>query len=405
MSYRQATPRPEGYAQWPRADQDAWCDQHFPAGFGAAKDEAPPSLIFDGNVEIDLNGRWTVKNLLPDRGVAVLAGASGAGKTFVALDLARCVATGKDFVGHRVKRAGGVLWLACEGEGEVPYRLAAMRSVGLPGASEPMPFAHTTDCPHLTAEGAAAKLVSLVANCEAAMRHRYGVGVVAIFIDTLAAAAGFTDENSAADTQKAMNCLAAVSRQTGALVVAIDHHGKTIEAGLRGSSAKIAAADCILTVLHEASSDGGIANRRLIKTKMRGGITGPVAAMELVSVTLGTDEDGDEVTSAVVEWTGHADARKPRIDRKPAKGLTLLMRCFDDALANFGGKFRPFHDGPWVSAVLESHVRDAFMLASQTEDSTRDAQRKLFTRSLAAALNGGELLTRLDGEQPKIWRA
>ena len=52
----------------------------------------------------------------------------------------------------------------------------------------------------------------------------------------MSAAAGFDDENSAAETQKVMNMLAALARETKALVLLIDHYGKIIETGVRGSS-------------------------------------------------------------------------------------------------------------------------------------------------------------------------
>jgi ABC-type branched-subunit amino acid transport system ATPase component len=47
-----------------------------------------------------------------------------------------------------------------------------------------------------------------------------------IVIDTLSGAAGFDDENSAAETQKVVNLLRDLSTTTGTLVAVIDHHGK-----------------------------------------------------------------------------------------------------------------------------------------------------------------------------------
>ena len=65
----------------------------------------------------------------------------------------------------------------------------------------------------------------------------------------MSAAAGFDDENSAAETQKIMNVLASLARETRTLVLVIDHYGKVIDTGVRGSSAKSAAADAILACL------------------------------------------------------------------------------------------------------------------------------------------------------------
>lgn len=43
--------------------------------------------------------RWRVKNLVPKAGAIILAAVSGEGKTWVALELARCIAMGADFLG------------------------------------------------------------------------------------------------------------------------------------------------------------------------------------------------------------------------------------------------------------------------------------------------------------------
>ena len=44
---------------------------------------------------------WIIKNWLPDSGLAMLFGPSGAGKTFCALDMAASIASGKAWHGHR----------------------------------------------------------------------------------------------------------------------------------------------------------------------------------------------------------------------------------------------------------------------------------------------------------------
>jgi AAA domain len=58
---------------------------------------------------------WLIKGLIPTRGHGLLSGQWGAGKTFVAFDLAAAVMTGQPFLGHATKRQCGVLFLAAEG--------------------------------------------------------------------------------------------------------------------------------------------------------------------------------------------------------------------------------------------------------------------------------------------------
>ena len=72
-----------------------------------------------------------------------------------------------------------------------------------------------------------------------------------IVIDTMITAAGFSsgEDNDAAAAQKVMNSLRITSQRTGALVVGIDHFGKVVETGTRGSSAKEGAADVVIALL------------------------------------------------------------------------------------------------------------------------------------------------------------
>ena len=58
-------------------------------------------------------------------------GPSGAKKSFLVYDLACCIATGKDWHGHRVKQ-GNVLIIAGEGHGGLNRRLKAGRSTTIP---------------------------------------------------------------------------------------------------------------------------------------------------------------------------------------------------------------------------------------------------------------------------------
>src|SRR5262245_65170727 len=64
------------------------------------------------------------------------------------------------------------------------------------------------------------------------------VEVAVVFIDTVITAAGYAkagDDNDAAAAPKVMSTLTAVSDQTGALALGLDHLGKFMATGTRGS--------------------------------------------------------------------------------------------------------------------------------------------------------------------------
>ena len=73
-------------------------------------------------------------------------------------------------------------------------------------------------------------------------------------------AAGYAEggDNDTAASQRVMNTMRILSQHTGALVVGIDHFGKVVETGTRGSSAKEGAADTVIALLADRELSGGV---------------------------------------------------------------------------------------------------------------------------------------------------
>ena len=184
------------------------------------------------------------------------------------------------------------------------------------------------------------------------MQATFGLPLALIVVDTVSAAAGFEDENSASETQKVMTVLQALSRATGALVVPIDHYGKVDETGIRGSSAKSAAADVILACLGIRDKEGNVSNQRLAVAKIRNGAAGRVIPFEL------RQADG----TCIVDWRldGLVDE-----GRKAQGALAKNTRDLQTRARKRPHRFRrrsaPIPDGPEVLAVDREKVRNEFM--------------------------------------------
>jgi AAA domain/Bifunctional DNA primase/polymerase, N-terminal len=179
--------------------------------------------------------QYLIDETLPEQGVAILGGQWGAGKTFAGADLAAATIVGGEFAGKLVKRTGGCLWLAAEGETEIETRVHAAIAARGGEATQRQPFARQSgSVPCLTEKDAFERLKALAAQAAEHLRKNFDVELALITIDTLSAAAGFDDENSAAQTQKVLTIIAALARETKALVILIDHYGKIIETGVRG---------------------------------------------------------------------------------------------------------------------------------------------------------------------------
>lgn len=353
---------------------------------------------------LDLNGRWTVKNLLPDRGVTILASEWGFGKTFVAMELARCLMLGEDFAGHKIKKPGGVLWLAAEGEGELVPRLDGLRVDGRIPDGERLPFAWLASVPALLIEGAERQLVDVVTAVAADMRAM-GHDLSLIVVDTLAAAAGFRDENDAAQAQRAIGVLNALGRAGGCVVLAIDHFGKSAESGVRGSSAKEASADATIVISGTRDPKTNIVRgRSLVKRKVRGGVAGVVADFDLRQVVLGMDEDGDSVSTAVVDWLGTATRSADTSRKGRTPDHSLFFASLDDALCDHGQAVSPYgNDGPTVRAVpVETHWAGYL---DRCGDENPDTARKRYARHLKSCSDRQTVVVRdVDGVR-WVWKA
>lgn len=302
---------------------------------------------------------------------------------------------------YKCKRSGGVLYLAPEGASQVPIRLQALRKKYLLHCG-PVPFAWLDYCPPFEPKQGEVGLLEFVSAAAKAMTEKYNVPLVLIIIDTLAAAAHFKDENDAAEGQKVMDILNGVSRSTGALVLAVDHFGKAAETGTRGTSAKEAAADAVIACLGDRSQAGAVSKTRIAIRKARGAAQGAETPFVLTTVNLGTDEDGEAITTCTVTWSPvTVPAEVPQVggDRwsRTAERIRLPLVT---AIKLHGTELRPFPGQPMVVRAVElEKVRAEFERHEPaSDDKERDARRKAFKRGWEAARASGLIQIReIDG--------
>jgi hypothetical protein len=227
--------------------------------------------------------RWRVRGVLPEEGLAAVYGPSSSGKSFVALDLLGAVADGRAWFGHRSMPCAVTL-VCLEGEHGLKQRMAAyqkrhgraparMRFVARPfGLLEP----------------------DDVQELAAAIRGTGGAGGV-IVIDTLNRAAVGADENDSRDMGRLIEGAKSLQRALGGLVLLVHHTGKDASRGLRGHSSLLAALDAAI----EVSRDGERREWRIAKSK--DGSDDESHPFRLSVVELGVDEDGEPVSSCVIE--------------------------------------------------------------------------------------------------------
>jgi AAA domain len=251
-----------------------------------------------------------IKGLLPQTGVASIGGQSGTGKTFHGIHLATCLIP--DCGQHhyidkyRIKRHGGVMYFALEGKAAFPVRSDVAFGAVLNKQMEfddraKLPFAWNTYEPNLF-DKAPDALIKLVERDAKKMRREFSVDLVAIFLDTMGLAASFENEDKSAQILKVVAGLAKLSDATGALAIVIDHFGKNQQAGLRGSSAKRGGVETVLACICDRDKENNATDLRMWLEKVRDGEEGRIIPYRLRTVPWGVDEDGEQVTSCVIQW-------------------------------------------------------------------------------------------------------
>ena len=234
---------------------------------------------------------------------------------------------------YRIKRHGGVLYFVLEGKPAFPLRLAAAAESVLNkqlkfGETNKLPFAWNTYAPNLFNKGPDS-LIKLVEREAKIMRQEFSVDLVAVFLDTMGLAACYENENFSAQIQKVVAGLGRMSEETGALAINVDHMGKDQEAGLRGTSAKRDCVETIVTCLIDRDKrTNKPINHRLQLFKIRDGEEGRIIPYRLKPIDMGVDEDGERVSTCVVQW--EFDRPPPTKDHKKKKTDIALEKAIKE---------------------------------------------------------------------------
>lgn len=251
----------------------------------------------------DTNVEWLVKDVLPAADVTFIYGESGSGKSFLTLDMAGSLSRGEKWNGRAVKQCV-VTYVAAEGAAGFPRRLKAYRTNR--GAIGKPTFGVISAAPNFTRPEDVDAIIAVVKANGGERR--------VVVIDTLSSVAPGADENSAKDMSLILSQCKRIRAETGATVVLIAHAGKDPSKGIRGWSGLKAAADASILV----TRNGDV--RSWCGDKLRDAEDGQEFGFRLERVVLGIDEDGDQITSCVVEHTGESD----RGAALSSKALALL---------------------------------------------------------------------------------
>lgn len=226
---------------------------------------------------------WLVEDVLPDISLATMYGRPAEGKTFAALDMALCVATGRSWHGHPTKQRQ-VVYVASEGFSGIRTRVEAWQQHhGLQAGS----FFVVKEAVQLLDTSEVGELIQAIQ----AKPLEPGLLVIDTFARSFSG-----DENSAQEVGAAITALAQIQRALGCTVMVVHHSGKAggARAQERGSSALRGAMD---VMIHVVKSSKVV---QVISDKQKDAEDFPTLSLTLHIKSLGVDPLGKARSSCVL---------------------------------------------------------------------------------------------------------
>ena len=262
---------------------------------------------------------YLIKGLLPRVGLVVIWGPPKCGKSFWTTDAMLHVALGWPYRDRKVFQ-GAVVYCALEGQDGYGQRAEAFRQRRLPETPEPVPF-------YLIATRMS--LVKDHAELIGAIRLQLGaVKPVAIVIDTL----NRSLDGSESDDKDMGNYVRAgdAVREAFGCVVIIVHHCGVEGTRPRGHTSLTGAVDAQLAVRRDT-----LGNVVTTVEWLKDGAEGESVASRLEPIEVGIDEDGDPITSCVVEPV-EVGAARPVTNRKLSDRQRLALEALTDCALDRG---------------------------------------------------------------------
>lgn len=312
---------------------------------------------------------WVIKGVIAKGETSSWVGPPASGKSALLASVAMHCAEGRDWRGYRSKARVGVVYFALERGQLTKRRLIAM--AGPPN----LPIAVASEVIDLTDFHCVTMMVQTIRDAEAHFGDPVGLIVIDTYSKGLAAGGG--DENSATDQNVAAANLRRVHEQVAVHIALIGHTGKDESRGARGSNAHLADVDIMVQIV----VDGDVRTAAIVKNN--DGAEGVLTQFTVKAVTLGQDEDGDDITTAIVaevsSSTGGA-AKRPVLSGTLRKAMEMLERAINDAgvPAPATGEYPS-----GVRVVTLEQWREACRKGGLSPAGTEESAKKAFNRAKA----------------------
>jgi len=317
---------------------------------------------------------YLLKGVLSPGELSVWVGPPKCGKSFLLLHVAYLLSLGRPVFQRRVKTAR-VLYVAAEGEAGISNRIRALRDVY--GHSDNFFFiAQPADLLH--EDGHIGDLIAAARACQAGL----------IVIDTLSRAIAGGDENSSRDMGTFVCNVGEVRHLTKAHVAVVHHGTKESSGSTPRGHGNLTGADDALIEIRRLEDGSRIATVVHAKDDADGQSWG----FTLDAVELGLDEDGDSITTLIVNESAELPPEAERPE-KLSDNLRIGLNTLTAALKACAVMATVGEHDALMPVVTESDWRSFFYRDGKPGE-TQDSRKKAFQRVISGLLAKGMIGSR-----------
>ena len=276
---------------------------------------------------------WLIEGVIPKKAFVALYAPPASFKSFVALDIAECIATGRSFLTKEVRHQGAVLYIAGEGHGGIGARIKAMKKHHNTPAGAPVFFLRK----QINLRSSATDIQDLIQAVDD-IQATHDIEFELVVIDTLARAFGGGNENASEDMGAFITAAGAIQGRYNCALLVVHHAGKDATKGLRGHSSLLGAVDTELEIIRIEDAPKGI----LHISKQKDGEDGQRYGFQMVSVELSTTHLGfDSVSSLAVEVDSELNVERPNASPPPDRSgaghnQRLALTALHSSIKKFG---------------------------------------------------------------------
>jgi len=346
---------------------------------------------------------WLVQDVIPEKSFVALYGPPASFKSFIAMDIAECIASGRPWLGKEINGTGPVLYIAGEGHGGIGARIAAIKQHHKTPDSAQIYVVRS----QINLRSSVDDFTNLILAIDELVQ-KLGVDLRMIVIDTLARAFGGGNENSSDDMGAFIQATGKIQNRYKCSLMLLHHNGKDTAKGLRGHSSLLGAVDTQMEIIRFPQTREGL----ILMSKQKDGEDGQNYGFEAIEVDIDRSELGLENGSSLAikhRETISGEMEKARKGQEKAvtpdvtdKGIfaSYALKALFMAMTTKSRRVPAINDQlvvtreDWKEAVNELRRRNdqEALTKKQGDDGARTFGEKLVARGIGGTYDTKEVI-------------